>query len=200
MHWSTSQKRSKRVLSKEVMMKKRVLFGCVLVFGLTGCSSLKETLGLGRNAPDEFAVVDRPPLSLPPEFDLKPPKPGAPRPQDETTENRAERVMFGLAPSLQNAETQSDSEKMLLDITGASKAKPEIRDKVDREAAGQIVGNKTLVNDLLWWRKPESKAATVDATEEKKRLVKNMAEKKPVNEGATPIIERQRRGFLGLTD
>ncbi|MCW4462807.1 DUF3035 domain-containing protein [Sphingomonas sp. BT-65] len=37
---------------------------------------------LNRKRPDEFAVARQAPLVIPPDFALRPPQPGAPRPQD----------------------------------------------------------------------------------------------------------------------
>ena len=37
-----------------------------LLFGLIGCSDFRRAIGKGKSAPDEFQVVIRPPLSLPP--------------------------------------------------------------------------------------------------------------------------------------
>ena len=54
----------------------------VTAVALSACGSVREDLGLGRSPPDEFAVIDRPPLSMPPDFSLRPPTPGAPRPQE----------------------------------------------------------------------------------------------------------------------
>ena len=45
---------------------------------------LKSTFGLNKRAPDEFAVPTRAPLSLPPDYSLRPPEPGAPRPNQTT--------------------------------------------------------------------------------------------------------------------
>ena len=50
----------------------------ILSVGLAACDSARETLGLNKRAPDEFAVVPRAPLVLPPNYDLRPPEPGAP--------------------------------------------------------------------------------------------------------------------------
>ena len=49
---------------------------------LPGCSDLRAALGMDRAGPDEFAVESRAPLLIPPDFDLRPPQPGAPRPQE----------------------------------------------------------------------------------------------------------------------
>jgi hypothetical protein len=40
---------------------------------LTGCDGVRNALGMERHIPDETKVVSRPPLTLPPEFDLRPP-------------------------------------------------------------------------------------------------------------------------------
>lgn len=43
------------------------------MFGLTACSNAtKQKLGLTKQAPNEFMVSSRAPLSLPPEYDLRP--------------------------------------------------------------------------------------------------------------------------------
>ena len=44
----------------------------VLALMTSGCSSVDEALGKTKSAPDEFEVVVRPPLTLPPNFTLRP--------------------------------------------------------------------------------------------------------------------------------
>src|ERR1700743_853263 len=66
----------------------------LVLLALAACSDIKEDLGMGRSPPDEFAVVDRPPLSMPPDFGLRPPQPRAPRPQDVDMTQRASDVLF----------------------------------------------------------------------------------------------------------
>ena len=52
---------------------------------LLGCTDLKRSIGLEKTSPDEFAVESRAPLEMPPDFDLRPPQPGAPRPQEKSS-------------------------------------------------------------------------------------------------------------------
>ena len=47
-----------------------------------GGDSLKDTLGYGKQAPDEFAIITKAPLVIPPDFSLRPPQPGVLRPQE----------------------------------------------------------------------------------------------------------------------
>src|SRR5689334_7871027 len=60
------------------MTFRAICLGMVAALALGGCGGVRQTLGLVRNSPDEFAVVAKPPLTLPPDFGLRPPVPGAP--------------------------------------------------------------------------------------------------------------------------
>ena len=43
-----------------------------LVLVLSSCEGLKKQIGLAKSAPDEFTVVTKAPLILPPDFTLRP--------------------------------------------------------------------------------------------------------------------------------
>ncbi len=62
-----------------------VLVATGLSLSLAGCGgmgdSLSRTFGFNRDSPDEFAVTTQAPLTLPPDYSIRPPRPGAPRPQ-----------------------------------------------------------------------------------------------------------------------
>lgn len=181
------------------MKRLTLLTALSVVVILSGCGGVADTLGFGRNPPDEFAVVDRPPLSLPPDYTLRPPKPGAPRPQEINMTQRAGSVLFGQnSKAAEGDQAKSGTEAALLEAVGASKADPNIRETIDREASQKVVGNRHLVDELLWWKEKPSDATTVDAAAEKERLDAKKAEGAAPTEGATPVIERQKRKFLGM--
>lgn len=50
---------------------------------------------LNRERPDEFAVQRQAPLVVPPDFELVPPSPGAPRPAEGTASQQALQALFG---------------------------------------------------------------------------------------------------------
>lgn len=101
-------------------MRRGLKLGLVMVgvVALSGCArgSVQDMLGMGKRAPDEFAVVKRAPLIVPPEADLRPPDPGAPRPNvgrtaDQAriamtatgeTPGEASQVLGGTPPSISN--------------------------------------------------------------------------------------------------
>src|SRR5579862_8104476 len=65
---------------------------------LPGCTDLRRIVGMDRVGPDEFAVESRAPLTIPPEFDLRPPQPGAPRPQEASSADKARKVIDTAGP------------------------------------------------------------------------------------------------------
>jgi|SRR5690348_16594007 len=69
-----------------------------LVILLPGCTGLRRAVGLDQAGPDEFAVESRAPLTIPPDFDLRPPNPGAARPQEVTAADKARKVVDTAGP------------------------------------------------------------------------------------------------------
>lgn len=158
---------------------------------LAGCSGTKETLGLNKKAPDEFQVVKRAPLSLPPDYTLRPPRPGAPRPQELEPTMQAQQAVFGEQATASQAVQPTNGEQLLLQQAGAQAANPEIRAIVDQETTTLHDRNKPTAEKLFGiGGDPETPSATVvDAKAEIIRIETNKAEGKPITEGDTPYIE-----------
>ena len=72
-----------------------VVFVAATVISLAACENMKNQLGLGKQSPDEFSVVTRAPLTLPPNYALRPPAPGERRPQETTMQERAKLAIYG---------------------------------------------------------------------------------------------------------
>lgn len=201
----------------------RGIAAIALVAGLGGCSQTQEALGLTKSAPDEFQVLQRAPLSLPPNFALRPPEPGAPRPQEGTARDRAETALFGeagtnstqtamfgnLAPGGALGGTAGDytggtarpagpssGEQALLAEAGAMDANPEIRAVIERETAALIEQDSDFVERLIFWRDPQPFGTVVDPVQEEQRIQENAALGKPVTAGETPMIEPKKRAPL----
>jgi len=70
----------------------------LLALALTACEDFKKAVGIEKTSPDEFAVESRAPLTIPPDFDLRPPAPGTPRPQEATPSNKAQKIVDTAGP------------------------------------------------------------------------------------------------------
>jgi len=104
---------------------------------LGGCTDLKRALGMEKVVPDEFAVVRSAPLALPPDFSLRPPRPGAPPTQEVSPTEQARQTIFRASEqpaTLPDADKRSAGENQLLRQAGAATASRDIRDTVNREA------------------------------------------------------------------
>ena len=158
---------------------------------LSACEATKEDLGLTRKSPDEFAVVKRAPLAMPPDYSLRPPRPGAPRPQEARSEDAARGVIFGDAAASSNT-APATGESILLQQAGAQNVPADIRARVDYETSVLEPKEVPVAEKLLGWggRDKPPPATVVDAKAEAERLQKNMDEGKPVTEGETPTIEQ----------
>lgn len=139
---------------------------------LAGCgSNVKKTLGMERTVPDEFTVVERAPLTVPPNFDLAPPRPGASRPQEPHSERRAENAVLGQA--IATSEKASAGEKAFLQQMN-TKPDPEIRKKLQGESD---VAEASTVAEKLGISQPQS-GKTLDPVEEAGRLKTTPDQKK----------------------
>jgi hypothetical protein len=65
---------------------------------LGGCNNWKQTLGIEPVSPDEFAVESRAPLTIPPDYNLRPPEPGAARPQEASIASKAQGAIDSAGP------------------------------------------------------------------------------------------------------
>ncbi|GEO81734.1 hypothetical protein ROR02_18650 [Pararhodospirillum oryzae] len=170
-----------------------------LALGVAACGDTKKSLGLERTPPDEFKVVTRAPLAVPPDFSLRPPQPGQARPQEVSTRDQARAALMGRAASGALSDgSASTGEAALLDKAGIDRVQPDIRAVVNREDSVLAEEERTFTDRLVFWRDtdPEAHGRVVDPEAELKRLRENQSLGKPVTEGHTPIIERRERGFL----
>jgi hypothetical protein len=167
---------------------------------LAGCESTKKVLGLEKRSPDEFAVYSRAPLSLPPDYNLRPPAPGETRPQEITPTTQAEQALRGRTVRNPQAATppagSTAGVQALLRQTGGLNAIPNIRTLVNEETTQLALENKRITDKILFWKKPEPEGVVVDAQKETQRIRENQALGKPITEGDTPSIKRRGRGLF----
>ncbi len=187
---------------------KFVLAGGMLA-GLAACDTFREEVGLTKQAPDEFTVVTKAPLTIPPKFTLRPPRPGAQRPQEQPPREKARSALVGGAASakgpitakipdrsVSTAASRTPGESRLLLRAGTDRADPAIRDLVNRETAVLAENDSSIADRLLFWREPNSSAQVVDAPKEARRLREAQATGENIDGSRTIVIQRRQRGLL----
>jgi hypothetical protein len=178
---------------------KHVLRAAVLVAGavaLMGCQAFREASGLSKDSPDEFAVVTKAPLVMPPDYNLRPPRDGAPPTNQVAPTDVAQSALFDSGDP--NAPKQatgdySEGEKQLLAAANATNPDPSIRQQVASDGRSMEASDDSFTQKVLFWQDKGPGGTNVDAEAEAKRLdaQKNGGQptvtprKKKVNDSAT---------------
>lgn len=125
--------------------------GCawaLLAVMASGCSGFSKAVGGGKNPPDEFAVTTKAPLVVPPDYALRPPKPGETRPDELSSSERARQVLMGDA----TGQPPTGGEQLLLQKANALTADPNIRVVLGAENGGRGEKDRSFANQLIFWR------------------------------------------------
>ncbi len=184
------------------MSLNRVLVATALVaaagVGLSSCSSTRNALGMSKVTPDEFRVVSKAPLVVPPDYALRPPAPGEPRPQELQPESAARVALLGQ----REAQARSDGEKALVAKAGADKADPLIRYVVDDETGALAHKEKSFADKVMFWNNGQpSAASTAAAADNVPAPIDPAAEEdrvKPLAGGGAVVISREKQSRIKL--
>ena len=172
-------------------MSKRLLtmgISSMLALGLAACSDFRRATGKEKSSPDEFEVVVRPPLSLPPGF--------SDRPEEILSEGEnvsglsAEARAQALLAVGTNANNAFD---LLFDF---SDVPADIRALVDSETYGIQLENRLPLQQLFGGL-PEI-GPVLDKMEEDARLRKVFLEGRMPTDGATLAIDPGSQSSVGV--
>jgi hypothetical protein len=183
-------------------------FAAVLCgLALSGCGAFANLGGGKKVSPDEFKIVSHSPLTMPPNAELRPPRPGEPRPQEMTPADQAKEALSpalagrvqqrtagggGAAPA---APTRGGSEQALVTRAGQGGIDPEIRSRVNQDTKTINNSDKGFIDSLIFWQEPLPAGTVVDPAKEQQRIRDAQAAGQPAS-GGTPTITRRKRGIL----
>ena len=128
-----------------------LMIGGVLAL-TTACASSNDQRRQG--VPDEFRVVKKAPLTVPPEYSLRPPELGVVRPVEGTSATD-QVVAFGT----DIGQDASPVERMLIARAGAIAVRPVIRQIIDYDEAGLLRKNRTISDAVTGYSGTEEELA-----------------------------------------
>lgn len=114
---------------------------------LGACGGMRESIGLTKVTPDEFLTVASAPLSVPPEYGLRPPSPGQPRAEDLAPEAAARQILLGQ----RQAVTRTAGEQALVTAAGGDRADPLARYVIDDELGDLAHKDTNWSNWIIGW-------------------------------------------------
>ena len=138
-------------------------FAAASALSLGACThGMRQSIGLSKVTPDEFLTVSTAPLTVPPEYGLRPPAPGQPRPQELAPESAARQILLGQ----RQAVTRTQGEQQLVAQAGGDRADPLARYVVDDEFGDLAHKEEGWAHRLMFWRHddPATQVATTTQT------------------------------------
>jgi hypothetical protein len=146
---------------------------------------------------------------MPPNAELRPPRPGEPRPQEVTPADQAKEALSpALAGRTQARATGAGggppppaaggSEQALVAKAGQSAGSgidPNIRSRVNQDTKTLNDNDKSFVDSLIFWQNAPPPGVIIDPTKEQQRLRDAQAAGQPAS-GNPPTITRRKRGLL----
>lgn len=163
------------------------------VIGLSGCNTIRNSLGVSKVVPDEFLVVSIAPLTVPPDYSLRPPTPGQPRPQELDPSSSAREALLGARSGI----VLSSSEQALVAAAGAENADPLARFVVDDEFGDLAHKEESFAQRLMFWRQddPSTQGATTTAGDIVIDPVREQERLRALTGGQPIVIQRADDGF-----
>ena len=132
---------------------KRVMIVLMCATALAGCSGLRNMAGLQKKSPDEFAVTTKAPLVIPPDFNLRPPMPGAPPANSVAPTATAEQTLFNTSDPQTVANgmrgNYSMAEKLLMANAGVQNSDPAIRARLTGDQRAVQNADKSFTDRVL---------------------------------------------------
>ena len=173
---------------------------------LGGCSAFENWGGAKKVSPDEFKIVSHSPLTMPPNAELRPPRPGEPRPQETSPADQAKEALSPtLAGRVQDKATAGGaaapprsgdaSEHALVAKATRGGVDPNIRGQVNRDTRVLAEKDNTFIDSLIFWHEKQPAGTVVDPEKEQQRLRDAEASGQP-STAPTPSIKRRERGLL----
>jgi len=146
---------------------------CAIAASVAGCDSIRQAAGQDKQSPDEFAIVTKAPLVIPPDYNLRPPTAGAAPTNQLAPTQAAQAALFtadaatvaaSLPPSM------STGERYLLVNAGVQNADPAIRQEIASDAASTRAGDESFTNSLLFGSSTPAADPAVNADAEARRI------------------------------
>lgn len=181
--------------------KRTRLFFVVIMaaMAITACDAdTRRAVGISKTKPDEFKVLSRPSLAVPPEFRLDPPQ-DTNKPNYTLIRTKAKEELLGDKNTSKQAGL-SKGEQVLLGKTKVDD-NPDIRSIIEEEnrpieALIEEDEEKGFLDTLIDPIIGTTEEPLVDADAEQARIDQNKAEGKPITEGETPVKEPEEKSVL----
>ncbi|MEP3891061.1 MAG: DUF3035 domain-containing protein [Hellea sp.] len=128
-------------------LKTIMLATACAAMGLSACTQTTKALGLKKNAPNEFNILTKAPLVIPPEYNLRPPQIGTSSAENNYSQKSARDALIGDV----DAAEPTRGEVVLMSKAGVGRANQEIRLEIDGVNSVERK-SKSFSDQVLFWK------------------------------------------------
>ena len=180
------------------MLHNKIFIFIIIIFAilLSSCSNIRESAGVTRKSVDEFQAIEKPPLIIPPDFNLVDPDQLQQKNIEDVEKELAKEILFGLDETEQNTEKQLSTMSEILSQANAADVSNDIRKEFDQEFAQE---KKTDGVFQIDWNNEEE---VLDAVKESERIRDKNFQGEKVSEGEVSTktekikVKRKKRFFF----
>ena len=104
---------------------------------IVSCSKVRESAGVNRKSMDEFAVIENPPLIIPPDFNLLPPDQLEEKNLENEESELAKEILFGLEDDTETKNLELSTMENILNQSMAEGIDNSIREEIDEQFASE---------------------------------------------------------------
>ncbi len=155
-------------------MKKIIFIIIVSNLFFISCNKVRDSAGVNRKVIDEYAVIENPPLVIPPNFNLIPPEQMESKNIDDTDSELAKEILFGLDENEGQTKSENSLINIILEETRADEVENNIRDTFNEDFAGQ----KSSINDEDLFNSEKELDIAIEETKEKNKNTSSKEKKK----------------------
>lgn len=154
---------------------KKILFIIIISnLLLTSCNTVRESAGVNRKVIDEYAVIENPPLVIPPNFNLIPPEQIEAKKIEDTDSALAKEILFGLE---NDDSQQNDNFSLIEEIVNETKAN-DIENNIRNQVNQVFAGEKSTIDDEIVFNNKDEVDNAIINTEQKGSISDNNIDKK----------------------
>ncbi len=154
-------------------MKKIISIVIISNLFLLSCNSVRDSAGVNRKVIDEYAVIENPPLVIPPNFNLLPPEQMESKDIDDTDSELAKEILFGLEDNNSQINSNNSLINEIINETEADKVDDNIRSTINQEFAGE----KSSIEDEISFENENELDNAIETTKKNANSDKKTNEK-----------------------
>ena len=143
----------------------RLSIACLLLASAAslGACANRKAAALDAQVPDDFRTVQRAPLAIPPEYALRPPAPGEPRPQELDPEAAARAALTG--PPKANPGASQGEQALIRKASNGADPNPQIKALVDDEQGDLAHKSKSFAELVMFWKPGDPQVSAAGAND-----------------------------------